>query len=580
MSNKYTLGLNILHSDSSACIFKDETLIAASEEERFTRIKHTSDFPKESIKFCLNEAGISIADVDYVTINTNPLSNIFKKVFFVLRNLPSMKLVISSLDNTKKKFNLFENIANIDKSKNFKGKIKYVDHHESHIASSLYFSEYEECANLSIDGFGDFASCAYGKYKNNSLIIDHKIYFPHSLGIFYQALTQFLGFKSYGDEYKLMGLSSYGKPNYVDLIYKLINKTKKGFELNLDYFVHHKKKIFKINKNGQFIYEDLYSYKLKNILGDPRDPNIDITQRHLDLAKSTQVVYEKILSHLLNIIYNKYKTDKLTISGGCAMNSLANGKVIHNSKFKEIYISPSPGDAGGSIGSACVVLTKELNKKMKYQNYSYLGPQYSNEYIKHLINKKLLSEKFNVRYFDYNELYPYVVKQLVNEKIIGWFQGKTEWGPRALGNRSILADPRNKNIKKIINSKIKRRESFRPFAPSILKEFVSEWFEEDCNVPFMSEVKQIRKDKREIIPGVTHVDGSGRLQTVTKEQNLHYHNLIHEFYNQTNVPIILNTSFNENEPIVNQPSEAIHCFERTNMDLIVLENWVIQRKQV
>ena len=580
MSNKYTLGLNILHSDSSACIFKDETLIAASEEERFTRIKHTSDFPKESIKFCLNEAGISIADVDYVTINTNPLSNIFKKVFFVLRNLPSMKLVISSLDNTKKKFNLFENIANIDKSKNFKGKIKYVDHHESHIASSLYFSEYEECANLSIDGFGDFASCAYGKYKNNSLIIDHKIYFPHSLGIFYQALTQFLGFESYGDEYKLMGLSSYGKPNYVDLIYKLINKTKKGFELNLDYFVHHKKKIFKINKNGQFIYEDLYSYKLKNILGDPRDPNIDITQRHLDLAKSTQVVYEKILSHLLNIIYNKYKTDKLTISGGCAMNSLANGKVIHNSKFKEIYISPSPGDAGGSIGSACVVLTKELNKKMKYQNYSYLGPQYSNEYIKHLINKKLLSEKFNVRYFDYNELYPYVVKQLVNEKIIGWFQGKTEWGPRALGNRSILADPRNKNIKKIINSKIKRRESFRPFAPSILKEFVSEWFEEDCNVPFMSEVKQIRKDKREIIPGVTHVDGSGRLQTVTKEQNLHYHNLIHEFYNQTNVPIILNTSFNENEPIVNQPSEAIHCFERTNMDLIVLENWVIQRKQV
>ena len=266
-----------------------------------------------------------------------------------------------------------------------------------------------------------------------------------------------------------MGLSSYGKPNYVDLIHKLINKTKKGFELNLDYFVHHKKKIFKINKNGQFIYEDLYSYKLKNILGDQRDPNNDITQRHLDLAKSTQVVYEEILSHLLNIIYNKYKTDKLTISGGCAMNSLANGKVIHNSKFKEIYISPSPGDAGGSIGSACVVLTKELNKKIKHQNYSYLGPQYSNEYIKHLINKKLLSEKFNIKYFNYSELYSYIASQLVNEKIIGWFQGKTEWGPRALGNRSILADPRNKNIKKIINSKIKKKRKFSTLCAVYIK---------------------------------------------------------------------------------------------------------------
>ena len=579
MLDKYTLGLNILHSDSSACIFKNEILIAASEEERFTRIKHTSNFPKESIKFCLNEAGISIAEIDYVTINTNPLSNIFKKIFFVLKNLSSMKLVISSLENTKKKFNLVESIENIDKSKNFHGKIKYIDHHESHIASSLYFSNYEECANLSIDGFGDFASCAYGQYKNNSLIIDQKIHFPHSLGIFYQALTQFLGFKSYGDEYKLMGLSSYGKPNYVNLIHKLINKTKEGFELNLDYFVHHKKKIFKINENGQFIYEDLYSDKLKNILGNPRDLNSEITQRHLDLARSTQVVYEEILSHLLDTIYEKYKVDKLTISGGCAMNSLANGKVIHNSKFKEIYVSPSPGDAGGSIGSACVVLKKKLNKKIKNQNYSYLGPKYSNEYIKNLINQKKISEKFYVKFFDYKELYPYVVTKLVNEKIIGWFQGKTEWGPRALGNRSILADPRNKNIKKIINSKIKRRESFRPFAPSILKEFVNDWFEEDCNVPFMSEVKQIRKNKREIIPGVTHVDGSGRLQTVTKEQNLHYHNLIHEFYNKTNVPIILNTSFNENEPIVNQPSEAIDCFERTNMDLIVLENWIIQRKQ-
>ena len=578
MSNKYILGINFLHSDSSACIFKNQTLIAASEEERFTRIKHTSDFPRESIKFCLKEAGITIADVDYVTVNSNPLSNILKKIYFTLTNLSSLKIVVSSLKNTKKKLNLFKSIADIDKSNIFKGKIKFVDHHESHIASSLYFSEFEECANLSIDGFGDFASCAYGKYSNNVLKIDQKINFPHSLGIFYQALTQFLGFKSYGDEYKLMGLSSYGKPNYVNQLYRLIKKTKKGFELDLNFFVHHKKKIFALNNVGQFIYEDLYSDELKKIFGEPREPKAEITQNHLDLAKSTQVVYEEILFHLLDIIYEKYKVDKLTISGGCAMNSLANGKIIHNSKFKEIFVSPSPGDAGGSIGSACVILKKDINKKIESENYSYLGPQYSNNYIEDLINQKILTDKFEVNFFEYFDLYPYVANQLVNQKIVGWFQGKTEWGPRALGNRSIIADPRNKDIKRIINSKIKRRESFRPFAPSIIKEFVSDWFVEDCKVPFMSEVKQIREDKKELIPGVTHVDGSGRLQTVTKKQNLHYYNLINEFYNQTKVPIILNTSFNENEPIVNQPLEAINCFERTNMDLLVLENWVIKRK--
>tara|TARA_X000001036_G_C20689048_1_gene808740 strand:- start:1694 stop:3427 length:1734 start_codon:yes stop_codon:yes gene_type:complete len=577
MLDKYTLGLNFLHSDSSACLFKNNQLIAASEEERFTRVKHTSNFPINSINFCLKEANINISKIDLVTVNTNPFSGILKKIYYVLSNFSALRIVISSLLNSKKKINLSKMILEIDKKNNFKGKIKYVDHHESHIASSLFFSNFNECANLSIDGFGDFASCAYGLYQKNHLNIDHKINFPHSLGIYYQALTQFLGFKSYGDEYKLMGLSSYGEPKYINEISKIIFKTSKGFRLNLKYFIHHKKKIFHLNSNGQFIYENLYSNSLKTLLGKERDINENISQKHLDLAKSTQVVYEDILQHLVNIVYKKYESENLTISGGCAMNSLANGKIIKNSKFKNIYISPNPGDAGGSIGSASLVLSKELNKKITTSNYSYLGPNYNNQEISNLIIKKKLEEKFKVKYFEDSDLYSFVANEISKEKIIGWFQGKAEWGPRALGNRSILADPRNYKIKDIINLKIKRRENFRPFAPSILRDHVKDWFEEDADVPYMSEVRMVKENKRELIPGVVHVDGSGRLQTVTKNQNHHYYNLIQEFYNQTGVPIILNTSFNENEPIVNNPIEAIECYERTNMDILVIGNWIIQR---
>jgi len=577
MANYYTLGLNFLHSDSSACLFRNNVLLAASEEERFTRVKHTSNFPVNSINYCLQQANISISEIDLVTINTNPLSGIIKKFFFVITHLSSIKIAVFSLINARKKITLSKLLSKIDNKKKFRGKIKFVDHHEAHIASSLLFSKFSKCVNLSIDGFGDFASSAYGSYQNNKLVIDNKVAFPHSMGIFYQALTQFLGFKSYGDEYKLMGLSSYGNPKYVNEISKIILKTKKGFKLNLKYFVHHKKKIFYTNDKGQFIYKDLYSNKLIDLLGEERKNDEKISQRHLDLAKSTQVVYEEILFHITNIIYKKYEVDKLTISGGCAMNSLANGKIIKNTKFKEIYVSPNPGDAGGSIGSAAVILNKKYKEKPKVDNYSYLGPEYKSDEILKIINEKELSHKFKIDFYEYEKLYPFIAKKLSEENIVGWFQGRSEWGPRALGNRSILADPRNPNIKEIINKKIKRRENFRPFAPSILKDQVKNWFEEDCDVPFMSEVKMIKKEKREFIPGITHIDGSGRLQTITQNQNLNYYNLIKEFYKITSVPIILNTSFNENEPIVNNPAEAIDCYIRTNMDILVIGNWVVQR---
>lgn len=297
----------------------------------------------------------------------------------------------------------------------------------------------------------------------------------------------------------------------------------------------------------------------------------------MDLAKSTQSVYEDIFFHLLNIVYRKYQNPNLTLSGGCAMNSVANGKIIKKTPFKNIYISPNPGDGGGSVGSACAYISNKFKKKIYVKNYSYLGPKFNNDEIENIINKFEYKKKYNINFLKDQEVSSYIAKELANSKVIGWFQDKTEWGPRALGNRSILADPRNPNIKKIINSKIKRRESFRPFAPSVIFEESHKWFDINKEVPFMSEVYQVREEKQKLLPGITHIDGSGRVQTVKKEDNFKYYNLIRNFFELTNVPVILNTSFNENEPIVNHPIEALNCFHRTEMDILVLENYILSR---
>ena len=580
MKTSYTIGINFLHSDTSACIFKNNKLIAAYEEERFTRVKHTSFFPTNAIKHCLNEAQIHLSDVDYITINSNPFSSLIKKIGFIISNPFSLGIVFQSIKNTKNKISLKKKIFKIDPINRFKGKIKFIDHHESHIASSMFSSNFKDSVNLSLDGFGDFASCAWGLRYQDNLKLDNKIYFPHSLGIFYQSLTQFLGFKSYGDEYKVMGLSPYGKPKFYNEISELIKKNNKGFKLNLDYFRHHKQKIFHISENGQFVYENLYSKKLLDLLGKNRNPHEKIEQRHMDLAKSIQAVYEDVFFHILNLLNKKYKNvQNLTLSGGCAMNSVANGKILSNTKFKNIYINPNPGDAGGSVGSSLSFLKKKFNYEFDVKNYSYLGNSFTNNEISKILDEEKISSEFNQEYLENNKLYPYITNHLVKGNVIGLFQGRMEWGPRALGNRSIIADARNPKIKDIINNKIKRRESFRPFAPSILEEYVGDWFEEKNKVPYMSEVYKIKQEKQKIIPGVTHVDGTGRLQTVNKNDNEKYYNLIKNFFENTNVPIILNTSFNENEPIVNKPIEAINCFKRTKMDVLVLENWVISRNQ-
>ena len=578
MKNDYVLGINFMHSDTSACIFENGLLKVAAEEERFTRIKHTSNFPIHAILFCLEGVGVDINQINRVTINSNPFSSFGRKISYTIKNPKSLKLGLNSIKNIKKKLNLKDNFKKYLEIDNFNNKIDYVDHHESHIASSYYYSNFDEAVNLSIDGFGDFVSCAWGSSTNKKHNIDDRVYFPHSLGIFYQSITQFLGFKNYGDEYKVMGLSSYGKSKYFNEISKMVYNKKLGFELNLKYFVHHNQNIIKSNID-QIEYKNLYSKEIYSLLGPERKKNEKITQRHIDIAKSAQDVYENILFTLIENIYNKYKINNLTLSGGCAMNSVANGKILKKTSFKNLYISPNPGDAGGAVGSAIISIIKSNKKIKKISNYAYLGKRYNNQEIEKIIEEKEINKNFSVEKLDDKELISKIADFLISSKIVGWFQGRMEWGPRALGNRSILADARNPHIKDIINSKIKRRESFRPFAPSIISEHLGDWFEIKNQVPFMSEVYPILKDKRKLLPGITHVDGTGRLQTVRKEDNEKYYSLINNFYEKTNVPIILNTSFNENEPIVETPKQAIECFVRTDMDILVMENWMISRKE-
>jgi carbamoyltransferase len=572
----YILGLNINHADTSAAIFKNNNLIAAVEEERFVRVKHYSQFPFNSIKYCLSEAKINMSQINFVTINSNPLKSFFKKIYYIFLNPRSINVGLSSLKNYEKKFSIIKLLNNVDQNNPFNGKIKYFDHHLSHLNSSS--NNFESSVNVSIDGFGDFSSCSWGVKKNNIIKIDDKIYFPHSLGIFYQAITQYLGFKNYGDEYKVMGLAPYGEPNYVKEISKLINyKNNCNFELNLKYFTHHKKKIFFIDNSGNPIFKNLYSKELIKLIGLERQNNEEVSKKHKDLAKSTQLVFEKILFNLLNDIYKKYKIKNLDLSGGCAMNSAANGKITQNTPFENVYVSSNPGDAGGAIGSAVCLISNKLKSNQINGATPYLGNQYTNHEIEKIINKLNLGNKFSIKKIEDDLIFKMVANLITQSLVIGWFQGRMEWGPRALGNRSILSDPRNPKMREILNLKIKRRESFRPFAPAILYEEMHKWFELNKAVPHMSEVYNIIESKRSLIPAVTHIDGTGRVQTVNISDNFRFYNLIKEFKIQSEVPILLNTSFNENEPIVQSPEQAISCFTRTNMDILVLENWIISR---
>ncbi len=582
----YIIGLNVYHGDASACLFKDGKLLFAAEEERFTRIKHAAGFPINAIRYCLENEKISLDDVGFITLNRNPKKRILDKLLYAIKN----KLKIKNFYNRIKNF---KNITSIEKQfeKYFqikpnilKKKIIHFDHHLSHAASSVFPSEFSNSNFITIDGFGDFLSTTTGYFDGNNLKVFKEVKFPHSLGLFYTAITQYLGFKKYGDEYKVMGLAPYGKPIYKEKIKQIVNYKKNGlFKLNLDYFIHHSDGVEMSWLDGEPTIGNVYSKKLSTLLGDERLKEEELTQKHKDIAASTQKIYEEILLKILNDLHILSPSKNICLSGGCAMNSVANGKIIDNTPYEKVYINHAPGDSGGAIGSAILAL-KKLSKTLDTNsiNNPYLGSSYKNSEIEKLLNEKnsiFLNKNIKVRFVENkDDLLRELAKKISNKKIVGFFNGKMEFGPRALGNRSILADPRSKNIREILNLKIKRRESFRPFAPSILKETVKDWFDIDDEVPFMSKVYQIKIEKRNLIPAVTHVDGTGRLQTVSKELNLNYYNLINYFNKLTGIPMLLNTSFNENEPIVCMPSEALACFLRTRMDILVLEDYLIERQ--
>lgn len=579
----YILGINCYHADSSACLVKDGQLLVAVEEERFRRIKHWAGFPSKSISHCLEKAGIKLSEVDFISINKDPSANLLKKLIFLLKKRPNINLVFDRIKNSKKHLSIKNEIKKEFPNDLFTGKIINVEHHLAHLSSAFHVSPFEQSCILSVDGFGDFSSTLTGFGAGTKIEVNKKVYFPHSLGIFYQAMTQYLGFMNYGDEYKIMGLAPYGKPTHVDTLSKIINLKSDGtFELNLDYFIFHKTNFKYEWNNGAVKVDNLFSDKLIELLDKQRDKSEPIGQYHKNIAHSTQIVYEKALFHILNKLHNKYKNDNICIAGGCGMNSVANGKITENTPFKNVYIQPAAGDAGGALGSAYITWFEKSKLPRSFiMDHAYWGPNFTNDQIKKTLEEyDDLIKKENIEYKIFeneDELAQKTALEVSNGKVIGWFQGRLEWGPRALGNRSIIGDPRRSDMKDILNIKIKRRESFRPFAPSILREHVSSWFEKDDDVPFMMKVFQVKKDKKMKIPAVTHVDGSGRLQTVNKKTNNRYHKLISEFYKITEVPILLNTSFNENEPIVCTPEEALNCFLRTKMDVLVLENYLIKR---
>ena len=577
----YILGLNAYHGDCSACLFKDNKIIAAIEEERITRIKHAAGFPINSIKFCLEFAKINLDQIDYIAINRNPNLRIINKILYALKNILKTKNFFERVKNFKKINSLdaeFKKHFNVKVSK----KIILVDHHLSHAASSVFMSKFNDCNFVTIDGFGDFVSTTIGFYRDNKINKIQEVQFPHSLGLFYTAITQFLGFKKYGDEYKVMGLSSYGKPLFYNEINQLVKfDDKKLFELNLKYFKHHDEGIEMSWIEGEPKLGNVYSNKLIDLIGNERGKDEKITQTHMDIASSAQQVFEEIVIKILNKLYEINKCENISLSGGCAMNSVMKGKILKKTKYKKIYINHSPADSGGGIGAAIITLNKKNNNKLIVNDNPYLGPSFSNDEIEKILDhysdefskKNILFQKIHKN----EELFEKISISLSKKKVIGLFQGRMEFGARALGNRSIICDPRNPNIKELLNEKIKNREQFRPFAPSILIDDLNDWFELSDQVPFMSEVYKIKKEKAKLVPGVVHVDGTCRLQTVSKEYNKNYYNIISNFKKITNVPMILNTSFNENEPIVCSPNEAIDCFLRTKMDSLFIENYLIYR---
>ncbi len=576
------LGLNAFHADAAACLIRDGKLIAAAEEERFRRIKHWAGFPEQAIACCLKEAGVNLRDVAHVAINQDNNANLLKKATYLATKRPDFGLVLKRIRNRTARMGVDKMLTRAFPGSLFRGEVHAIEHHVAHLSSAFHVSPFSEAVAVSVDGFGDFASAAWGVGRGTDISVDGRVHFPHSLGLFYQAITQYLGFPHYGDEYKIMGLAPYGKPTRLEEMRELVKlKSGGGFELGLEYFRHHKEDVPYQWDNGTPEFGDVFAPALETLLGPRRTKDQPVEQEHMDLARSAQAMYEEAFFHLLAHLQQKSGLTDVALAGGCANNSVANGKIRRETDFRRVYVHAAPGDAGGAIGSAFALWHRLGGTRRFHMDHAFWGPSFGDDAIQAAFDERavdIASEGLSIEHItDEARLCSRAAQAIADGKVVGWFQGRMEWGPRALGNRSIVCDPRRDDMKKILNAKIKRREGFRPFAPSILEDHVADWFEEDDAVPFMTQVFQIHEAKREQIPAVTHADGSGRLQTVTAATNPRYACLIEAFFALTQVPMVLNTSFNENEPVVCRPEEALDCFLRTKMDVLVLGNTIVER---
>lgn len=575
----YILGINAYHGDASACIYKDGQLLAATEEERIVRVKHWAGLPVEAVRFCLSEAGIGFGQLDHIAVSRNPWAKFPQKVLYAFRHgmpFSSIRKRTSHIGGVKE---IVTDLANQLGHSGSMPQVHFIEHHHCHLASAFYASPYEEAALLSVDGMGDFSSVMTGVGMGTKMKTFDSVTFPHSLGFLYTMFTQFLGFPHYGDEYKMMGLSPYGQANYMDKVRDVISLLPNGlFRLNLKYFGRLKTADWMTLEDGVPMVKPMYSDYFLEQFGQPRKKGEPLSEYHMDLAASVQRVTEEVIFHMAEHLHQKTGLKDLCLAGGVAQNSVANGKITSNTSFERLFVPPAGHDAGTAAGAALYLYHQKLGKpRTPYQHQAYTGARFSKDEIDYFLQQQT-ANGFELHYLKDDVLFDLVAEQLNEGAVVGWFQGRAEFGPRALGNRSIIVDPRRADAKDLLNEKIKRRESFRPFAPSILREFTAEYFMIDDEVPYMEKVFKIKPEKRNLIPAVTHVDGTGRLQTVREEDAPRYYQLIKAFFKKTKVPILLNTSFNENEPIVNTPAHAFNCFIRTKMDMLVLENYVLSRK--
>ncbi len=574
----YILGINAYHGDASAALVCDGKLIAAVEEERFNRIKHCAGFPEHSIRYCLDTAGITLEDLDHIGISRDPSAHLHKKVLFAAsraakQGAPASLInqIKDRLGNAAKTRDLKSELARVFgvARSNIGAKFHNVEHHRAHLASCFFVSPFERAALLSIDGFGDFISTMWAAGQDDEIEILGQVEYPHSIGIVYTATTQFLGFPHYGDEGKIMGLAPYGQPRFIDRFRDIVRTDENGkFRLQLDYFRHHAEGVEMTWDSGSPVIGRIFSDRFAEAFGPPREPGSPLTNRERDIAASLQLRLEEVAFYVLTHLHEQTGMTDLGLAGGVAYNSVMNGKILLHTPFKRVFVQPAAGDSGTAIG-----VCYEISKRRTHMISAYTGPEFSNEEIKQSLVKAGLPFE---TYTD-EQLTKIAAQDIADGLVVGWFQGRMEFGPRALGNRSIVVDPRRAEMKDILNDRIKKREPFRPFAPSILEDRVGDYFEQTHPAPSMLMVYQVRSERRAEIAAVTHVDGSGRLQTVSREVNARYYQLIADFNELTGVPILLNTSFNENEPIVCTPDHAIDCFLKTRMDALYIGNHATKR---